>query len=120
MRAWPGRDEAASAAWIERREVRNTPLVESLRRDLDQGEAETITLATELNTDLVLVDEREGRHAAQRLGLRTAGVIDLLLDGKQQGLVPEVRHAFDALRTSGFYMSEHVYRRGLAGELEDG
>ena len=121
-RAWPGRDEVASATWIERREVRNTPLVEALRRDLDRGEAETITLATELSADLVLMDEREGRHAAQRLGLRTVGVVGLLLDGKQRGLVPEVHRAFDALRTAGFYLSEHVYRRGLelAGELADG
>lgn len=79
-------------------------------------------MATELNADLVLMDEREGRHAAQRLGLRTVGVAGLLLDGKQQGLVPEVRHAFDELRTGGFHLSKRVYRRGieLAGEREDG
>ena len=50
-------------------EVRNTLPVETLRRDLGQGEAETITLATKLSADLLLMDEREGRHAAQRLGL---------------------------------------------------
>ncbi len=118
---WPGREEVAAATWVSRHTVRNTPLVGALRRDLDQGEAETIALALELEADLVLMDEREGRHAAQRLGLRTVGVVGLLLDGKQQGLLPEVRHAFDALRIVGFYLSEQVYRRGLelAGELED-
>lgn len=40
--AWPGQAEVASASWIERQELRNTLLVETLRRDLDQGEAETI------------------------------------------------------------------------------
>ncbi len=120
--AWPGQAEVTSAGWIERQEVRNTLLVETLRRDLDQGEAETIALATELRTDLVLMDEREGRHAAQRLGLRTVGVVGILLDAKQQGFLPIVRPAFDALRTTGFYLSQQVYRRGLelAGELEDG
>lgn len=120
-RTWPGRDEVAAAGWVERRSVINTPLVEALRRDLDLGEAETIALALELKADLVLMDEREGRHAAQRLGLTTLGVVGVLLDTKRQGFLPAVRPAFDALRAAGFYLGEPVYRRGLelAGELDD-
>ena len=110
---WPGRAETASASWLGRFEVRNTPLVETLRRDLDRGEAETIALALEMQADLVLMDEREGRHAAQRLGLRTVGVVGILLDAKQQGLLPAVRPAFDALRAAGFYLGDPVYRKGL-------
>lgn len=44
-----------------------------LQRDLDRGEAETIALALEMGADLVLLDEREGRHMAQRLGLEVIG-----------------------------------------------
>ena len=71
--AWSGRDETAAASWIERFDVRNTPLVKTLRRDLDRGEAETIVLALEVQADLVLMDEREGRHAAQRFGTEDGG-----------------------------------------------
>jgi uncharacterized protein len=119
-RSWPGRSEVASATWIERREVRNVPVVEALRGDLDRGEAETIALALELSADLVLMDEREGRHAAQRLGLRTVGVVGILLDAKRQGHLAELRPHLDALREAGFYLSQPVYRRGLelAGEPE--
>lgn len=119
--AWPGRGDVASASWIERRVSHNTPLIEALRRDLDPGEAETIALALELSADLVLMDEREGRHAAQRPGLRTVGVVGILFDGKQQDYLPAVRPYLDALRAAGFYLSKPVYRRGLelAGELED-
>lgn len=75
----------------------------------------------DIEADLVLMDEREGRRAAQRLGLKTLGVVGVLLDAKRQGFLPAVRPAFDALRTVGFYLSESVYRRGLelAGELDD-
>ena len=120
--AWPGRAETASASWLGHHEVRNTPLVETLRRDLDRGEAETIALALEVQADLVLMDEREGRHAAQRLGLRTVGVVGVLLDAKRQELLPAVRPAFDALRAAGFYLGGPVYRKGLelAGESADG
>ena len=119
--AWPGRAETASASWLERFKVLNTPLVKTLRRDLDRGEAETIALALELQADLVLMDEREGRHAAQRLGLRTLGVVGILLDAKQQELLTAVRPAFDALRAAGFYLGGPVYRKGLelAGESTD-
>lgn len=117
-RTWPGRDEVAAAGWVERQTVGNTALVEALRRDLDLGEAETIALALEVNADLVLMDEREGRRAAQRLGLKPLGVVGVLLDAKRQGFLPAVRPAFDALRTAGFYLGQPVYRQGLelAGE----
>jgi predicted nucleic acid-binding protein len=81
---WPGRDEVAAADWIERHTAKNQALVTALRRDLDRGEAETIALALELGADLVLLDEREGRHAAQRLELRVAGVVGILLEAKSR------------------------------------
>jgi predicted nucleic acid-binding protein len=61
---WPGRAEVAKADWIERHVVQNEALVVALRRDLGKGEAETIALALELNANLIVLDEWEGRHAA--------------------------------------------------------
>ena len=118
---WPGRDEVADADWIERHTVQNQALVTALRRDLDRGEAETIALALELGADLVLLDEREGRHAAQRLELRVTGVVGLLLEAKSRNAVDAVRPHLDALRhKAGFYLAERVYQSALAlaGESE--
>ena len=70
---WPGSEEVASADWIRRHDVQNEALVISWMRDLDRGEAESIALSLELKADLILLDEKEGRRAAQRLGLRTLG-----------------------------------------------
>ncbi len=120
-KSWPGRDEVAAASWIERHKVANHPLVQTLRRDLDRGEAETIALAVELNADLTLLDEREGRHAAQHLGLRTVGVVGILLEAKQHGHVKTLRPLLNMLRSAaGFYLSEHLYTHALmlAGEAE--
>ena len=71
---WPGCKEVAAARWIKRYSVRNQLLVNVLKRDIDRGEAESIVLAIELEADLILLDEKEGRHAAQRLGLKMVGV----------------------------------------------
>jgi uncharacterized protein len=91
---WPGRNEVAAGDWIERHSVQNQTVVTALRRDLHKGEAETIALALELGADLVLLDEREGRHAAQRLELRVAGVVGVLLEAKSKGAVDAIRPQF--------------------------
>jgi hypothetical protein len=116
---WPGCSEVADADWIERPTVRDQMLVTALQRDLHMGEAETIALALELNAGLGRLDEREARHAAQRLGLRVIGVVGILLEAKAHDAVRTVRPHLDALRkTAGFYLSDSVYQRilDLAGE----
>jgi predicted nucleic acid-binding protein len=119
---WPGSELVAAADWVERHAVKNEPLVAALRRDLDRGEAESIALALELEADLMLMDEREGRHAAQRMGLQVVGVVGVLLDARANGAIDAVRPRLDGLRQkAGFYLSETVYRRALvlAGESEE-
>ncbi len=118
---WPSCKEAAAADWVERHAVQNQALVAALRRDLGRGEAETIALALELDAALVLLDEREGRHAAQQLGLNVVGVVGILLEAKANGAVDAVRPYLDALRQiADFYLSEslHQYALTLAGESD--
>jgi uncharacterized protein len=104
---WPGRDAVASAEWIQRQVVQNRTAVTALMDDLDTGEAEAIVLALELGADLVLLDESDGRHHAQRLGLRITGVIGTLQAAKHKGLIHDLRPHLDALRAvAGFYISE--------------
>ena len=108
-RTWPGRDEVAGAAWIARRAVMNRPLVTALRERLDPGEAETIALAVECSPPFVLMDEKEGRRAAQRLGLKTVGVVGVLIEAKAHGLIAEVGPLLERLRQeAGFYLSDRV------------
>ncbi|MFO7742033.1 MAG: DUF3368 domain-containing protein [Anaerolineae bacterium] len=119
---WPGSDLVATADWVKRHRVKNEPLVTALRRDLDRGEAESIALALELEADLVLMDEREGRHAAQQMGLRVVGVVGVLLEAKAKEVIDAVRPPLNGLRQkAGFYLSEDVYQRALAlaGEAQE-
>ncbi|MDJ0838870.1 MAG: DUF3368 domain-containing protein [Acidobacteriota bacterium] len=117
---WAGRAQVAEADWIERHHVKNELLVHSLRRDLDRGEAETIALALELQADVVLLDEMEGRNTAQRMGLRVVGVVGLLLEAKNRGLLSSVRPWLERLQTeAGFYLSKRLFRYALGLAKEE-
>lgn len=118
---WPGADDVVAANWIKRHNVQNRSLVEALTSDLDLGEAESIALAKELNADLILLDEKEGRHTAQRLGMRVIGTVGVLLEAKARGMILSVRPHLDALRqTAGFYLSESLYQAVLIAARENG
>lgn len=94
--------------------LQNQFLVYTLRRDLDRGESESIALALELGAGLLLLDEREGRHAAQRLGIKVVGVVGVLLEAKSHGVIPYIRPHLDALRqNAGFYLKESLYQSVL-------
>jgi predicted nucleic acid-binding protein len=111
---WPGCIETAQASWITQSSVQNQALVSVLRRDLDRGEAETIALSLQLDADLVLLDEREGRRAAQRLGLSVIGVVGILLEAKARGLIDLVRpHLVSLRQDAGFNIAESLYQHTL-------
>ena len=117
---WPGSAEVAAAGWIETHIVRNRSLVNVLRRDLDAGESESIALALEIGADMVLMDEKEGRHAAQRVGLNVVGVIGVLIEAKSRGFIEHVRPHLDALRqTAGFYVKDSLYHSALVLASEE-
>ncbi|RMF93179.1 MAG: DUF3368 domain-containing protein [Nitrospinota bacterium] len=115
----PGSGEIQAAVWVKRHQVNNRPLVQVLQQELDAGEAEAITLALELQAELLLMDERIGREVARHLGLRYIGLIGVLLTAKHRGLIRAVRPYLDALRDiAGFRISEALYLRVLQDEGE--
>ena len=94
----------------------------TLRRlldDLDAGEAEALALAREVGATTVLMDERDGREEAKRMGLRPVGVIGILVQAKARSLIEEVGPALIRLRVElRFRFSDDLYRHALklAGE----
>lgn len=107
--AWPGSSEASESAWVKRRQISNHNLVKILRQDLDAGEAEAIALSLEMKADLLILDEKEGRRATERLGLKVSGVLGLLIEAKAQSKTPAVQPHLENLRNrAGFFISERI------------
>jgi uncharacterized protein len=103
-----------NANWIEIQSVTNKQLVKKLEFNLDQGEAEAIILAVELNANQLLIDERLGRQEAKKLGLSLIGVLGMLLIAKKRGLISNVKSVMDDLITqTTFRVGEQLYYRIL-------
>lgn len=108
-----GSQEVQTLSWFKKQNITNTKLVKNLNLELDRGEAEAITLALEINAELLLIDERLGRIVASRLGIEFTGVLGVLLEAKSKGLIAQVKPLLDQLRISGFWMREQLYNQVL-------
>lgn len=111
--------QAIEDGWIKSQSLREDKVARLLAADLDRGEAAAIALALELSADLILLDERDGRIAAERAGLRVTGVLGVLLRAKKDGQVPLIKPEIAALRTlARFYLSQRLQENvlSIAGE----
>jgi predicted nucleic acid-binding protein len=68
--------------------------------DLDVGEAEAIALAHALRADLLLIDDRKGRLIATEQELEVTGVLGVLLDAAERGLLDLPVAVNDLLKTT--------------------
>jgi predicted nucleic acid-binding protein len=99
-------ENALRDGWLRCRAVGNRQLAAALGNDLDQGEAEAIALATEIQAGVLLIDEKEGRSVARQAGLVVRGVLGVLLRAKAMGEIASVKAEIDALRNrAGFFIA---------------
>lgn len=115
----PGAVEVQTESWFQRQTVTDTALLARLRAGLDEGEAETLTLASEVKADLLLLDERAARRQASSLGLNSTGLLGILLAAKRAGHLPTIKPVLDNLiARAGFWISNPLYSSTLnaAGE----
>ncbi len=99
----------AVPAWLE---VAESPAV-TLSAGIHKGEAAAIALATQLHTDLVLMDDRRGVIVAERQGLNVTGILGVLDLAAEHRLI-DFAQAVTALQLTTFRMP-----LALLGELLD-
>jgi hypothetical protein len=99
-------EQVLQAGWLRCRSVGNQHLAAALANELDKGEAEAIALATEIQADVLLIDEREGRSFARQAGLRVRGVLGILIRAKAKAEIVSVKAEIEALRSrAGFFVA---------------
>ena len=93
--------------WIKIVNIKNKPAIKFFM-DLDKGEAEAIVLATEINADLIILDEKLGRFHAKHADLKVTGTIGVLVKAKRQGFIKKCGPLPDELADNGVWISEKL------------
>lgn len=94
------------------------PLV--LGASLGPGESEAISLALEVRARLVVLDDRPARRLAQASKLPAIGTLGILLAGKRQGLLGELKPCLDGLLAHDFRIAPSLYAQVLRDAGEGG
>ena len=96
--------------WLEVRSPLALP--DSSLAKLDAGERDAITLATELQADQLIVDDREGRREAERRGIPAIGTLGVLREAATLKLL-NIQVAVERLQGTSFYVAPEVFAKLL-------
>ncbi|HBJ82948.1 MAG TPA: DUF3368 domain-containing protein [Verrucomicrobiales bacterium] len=100
--------------WVRVDTAALTAMDDEILRQLDPGEAAAILLAVKLHADAVLMDESEGRAIAQARGLRTIGILGILIQARQAGHLEAIRPVIEALLSKAkFRLSDTLVNHAL-------
>lgn len=91
----------------------------ALRGFLDPGEATSISLATEFENCLLIIDELKGRKVAQELGITITGSLGVLIAAKEKGVIDLVKPTVVKIRQTNFRISEELIRKILISVNEE-
>lgn len=113
----------AAALWLrESGKLFIRPAVAELKElsgsEIGAGERAVISWAAAQRGFIAVLDDREARSIAQRLGVRILGTVGVVLRLKRAGLVSDVKSHLVQIKQVGGYMSDELFREALrsAGE----
>ncbi len=109
----PGSDEIKRADWIKTKEVNDDFLIEVLKLELDQGEAEVIALAKQEDAEKIIIDEKIPREKLKSLGFKVVGTVGILVWASKEGFIPDLKRSLDDLRRKGMWISDELYKKAL-------
>ena len=107
--------EAVKKGVIEIKDVEDRTVVNALVDPLALGEAETIALTVEENTEFIVMDDRLARRRAKNLGLNVIGTLRVLRMMFDNGLIDkkDFLNSIEKLRETGFRISNEVIDKVL-------
>jgi uncharacterized protein len=107
-----------STSWITVQAPQSIMTVAALETQLDDGEAEAIALALELDDVFIILDDLSARRVSKQLNLKVIGTVGMLLRAKEQKVISEIKPLLTALNAADFRISEAIIQNALrlAGE----
>lgn len=109
-KASPSDPDLQQLAWLT---IVDDVVVDPALPRLGPGEAAAISLAKQLSTRFMLLDERKARRIAASHGLAVVGTLAVLVRAKDQGLLAAMKPYLDAMVAQGRYFSEALINQVL-------
>lgn len=81
---------------------------------LHAGEIDVLLLANEQKADLLIIDDNAAKKTAKFIGFKVTGTLGILLNGKKNGYIRNIKPLLDKLEKNGFYVSKNVEQYVLA------
>jgi len=104
-----GHEQLSQIDWFQLADPVNIPLKHSIMLQLDEGEAEVITIAKDKGISLVCIDEFAGRRYASLLDLEVIGTLGILLIAKKRGYIAAIKPLCDKLISNDRFISHELY-----------
>jgi uncharacterized protein len=107
------------ADWFKVHTIQGKKYLGFLLNDLDQGEAEAIVLAKEIEAEIFIIDERIGYNIAKMQNIFTIGTLSVIYMAKKKGIIQTVKPLLDKMIQKGRWYSNRTYKEFLEkiGEL---
>jgi predicted nucleic acid-binding protein len=90
------------------RDPADSEIYDSLRQQLDAGEASSIALASQNPGSKLVIDEKKGRRIAAEMGLDVTGTVGVLLEASEKGLIQSNPELVALLVNEGFRLSPRL------------
>jgi predicted nucleic acid-binding protein len=100
-------------AFVKCIEISEPITLKVLESNLEAGEGEAICLYEEMDADLLIIDDLEGRRVAERLGITITGTLGILLLAKREKIIDKVKPLLDEIVSHGFRVADELYREIL-------
>jgi len=92
-------------------------------QNISTGEAEATALAKQVRAELLIIDERGGTIAARALGIRTVGLLGVIIEAMYRGIITfeELRTYYNRLTKTEFRLKhrDHVKAMELAEKVRE-
>jgi len=109
------------AGFVSVAEASKRELLDVLSSSLGRGEAEAIAVASDVDADLVLLDDLRARRIARRLGLKVMGTLGALKALIEMGLIEgRSEDLCSALIEKGFWIDRELCMKILSGTERSG
>ena len=84
-------------------------------QDISVGEAEAIALAKQVKATLLIIDERSGTIAARVWGIKTIGLLGVIIEAMHQGIITfeELKRYYNRLIETEFRLKHRDYVKAM-------